>query len=144
MIEYVKNEVTLIIPMFSDMELAAAKTASVLAELMSFEEDSIDEIKLALIETCLNAFEHSRSQDKKVYIEFIMKEEELELRITDHGVGFKLNKVKTPNIKNALNGGRKRGWGLEIIKHLMDKVEIESSDKGTTITMVKKKSPHAD
>jgi len=139
--EDVKREVTLIIPMFPDMELAAARIASGLAQLMSFEEDNIDEIKLALVEACLNAFEHSKSQDKKVYINFIMKEDELELKIADRGVGFKLDKIKKPNIKDALEGGRKRGWGLEIIRNLMDKVEIESTDKGTTITMVKKKSP---
>jgi len=142
-VEYVKREVNLIIPMFPDMELAAARIASGLAQLMSFEEDIIDEIKLALVEACLNAFEHSKCQDKKVHIKFIMKEDELELKISDRGVGFKLDKVKKPNIKDALKGGHKRGWGLEIISNLMDKVEIESSDKGTTVTMVKKKKSPA-
>ena len=141
MAEDVKHEVTLIIPMFPDMELAATRIASGLAQLMSFEDNDIDEIKLALIEACLNAFEHSESQDKKVYIKFIMKGDELELKITDRGVGFKLDEVKKPDIRDALKCKRKRGWGLEIIRNLMDKVEIESSDKGTTLTMVKKKSP---
>ena len=141
MAEDVKREVTLIIPMFPDMELIAVRVASGLAQLMSFEEEDIDEVKLALIEACLNAFEHSKSQDKQVYIKFIIKRDELELKITDRGVGFKLDEVKKPDIKETLKRKRKRGWGLEIIKNLMDKVEIESTDKGTTITMVKKKSP---
>ncbi len=135
----VDREVTLIIPMFPNMELAAAQTAAGLAELMSFEEDNIDEIKLAIIETCLNAFEHSQSQDKKVYIEFIMRREELEFRITDRGVGFQLDQVTTPSIEEAMHGGRRRGWGLLIIRDLMDKVDVISGEDGTTITMIKRK-----
>lgn len=133
------KEVVLIIPVFPDMELAAAQTASILAELMDFEENSIDEIRLALIETCINAFEHSHSGDKKVYIQFLMKTDEIELRITDHGVGFNLDQVIVPNIENALKGKRKRGWGLEIIQNLMDDVKIDSGEEGTTITMIKRK-----
>jgi len=137
--EGVAKEVTLIIPIYPNMELAAAHTASVLAELMDFDENHIDEIKLALIETCINAFEHSQSKDKKVYIQFLLKEDEFELRITDHGVGFNLDKVTTPCIEDALKKKRKRGWGLAIITNLMDDVKIDSSDEGTTITMIKRK-----
>jgi anti-sigma regulatory factor (Ser/Thr protein kinase) len=34
---------------------------------------------------------------------------------------------------------RKRGWGLQIIRSLMDLVEIESGDWGTRIVMRKYK-----
>lgn len=137
--EEAPKEVVLIIPMFPNMELAAAHTASILAELMDFEEERIDEIKLALIETCINAFEHSHSNEKKVYIQFLMREDEIELRITDHGVGFNLDRVAVPSIEDALTGKRKRGWGLEIIRNLMDEVQVDSSKDGTTITMIKRK-----
>ena len=33
---------------------------------------------------------------------------------------------------------QKRGWGLEIIREMMDEVDIDSGDDGTTITMLKK------
>ena len=136
----VKREVVLIIPMYPNMELAAAQTASILAELMNFEENHIDEIQFAIIETCINAFEHSKSKDKRVVIKFIMRDDELELKITDHGVGFRLDAIKPPNIEEPIGSRlRKRGWGLEIIRNMMDEVNIESTGKGTTITMVKKK-----
>lgn len=135
-----KSEVVLIIPMYPNMELAAAQTAYTLAEIMDFEENHIDEIQFAIIETCINAFEHSRSEDKRVVIKFIMRDNELELKITDHGVGFRFDQVR-PSSRNGAVGGemRKRGWGLEIIRNMMDDVNVESSDKGTTITMIKKK-----
>ena len=37
--DQVKREVVLIIPIYPDMELAAAETASTLAEIMNFEEN---------------------------------------------------------------------------------------------------------
>ena len=61
----IAKRVILTIPMYRDMELAAAKTASVLAELMDFGEGEVEEIQLAIIETCINAFEHSRSDDQE-------------------------------------------------------------------------------
>jgi anti-sigma regulatory factor (Ser/Thr protein kinase) len=137
----VKREVTLIIPIYPKMEFAAAQTASILAELMEFEEDNIEEIQLAIIETCINAFEHSQSDDQRVFITFLMGDDELELKITDHGVGFRVDGVNASKIRrqSSPTGLQKRGWGLEIIRHMMDEVKIESNEDGTTITMVKKK-----
>ncbi|MCZ6678295.1 MAG: ATP-binding protein [Candidatus Poribacteria bacterium] len=140
MLDLAEREVILIIPMYPNMELAAAQTASILAEIMNFEENHIDEIQFAVIETCINAFEHSKRKDKPVVIKFIMKDDALELKITDCGVGFRLDQVKSSDRDGAVSKGlRKRGWGLEIIRHMMDEVNVESSDKGTTITMTKKK-----
>ena len=34
---------------------------------------------------------------------------------------------------------QKRGWGLEIIREMMDEVDVDSGDEGTTITMLKKR-----
>ena len=140
MSDQVKREVVLIIPMYPNMELAAAQTASILAELMNFEENHIDEIQFAIIETCINAFEHSQSEDKRVFITFIMKDDALELKITDRGVGFRLEPSKPSPIEEVMDGSmKKRGWGLEIIQSMMDEVSVESSEQGTTITMIKKK-----
>ena len=78
----------------------------------------------------------------KVFINFIMGDDELELRITDHGVGFRIDQVDDSRKQKSENKGlQKRGWGLEIIRHMMDKVDIESTENGTTVTMVKKKHP---
>ncbi len=136
------DQVLLTIPMRPDMELVAAKSASVIAESMSFSEQQIEEIQMATIESCINAFEHSNSADQKVFIEFIMRAHELEFKITDQGVGFAPeNRPKRRNSQPDLHSDmRKRGWGLEIIHALMDSVHIMSGEDGTTITMVKCKT----
>ncbi|MCY4404090.1 MAG: ATP-binding protein [Candidatus Poribacteria bacterium] len=82
------DEVLLTIPMRPDMELAAAKLASAIAELMSFNDDQIEGIQLAMIESCINAFEHSRSPDQSVVIQYIIRTNELEFKIIDQGIGF--------------------------------------------------------
>ena len=57
----------------------------------------------------------------------------------EQGVGFDSNTVKIPKIEQKIKSDHKRGWGLQLIKELMDTVEFESSSEGTTVTMTKKK-----
>ena len=133
------KDVDLIIPIIPEMELTAIKTAEAVAEFMKLDEDTIVEIKLALIEACINAFEHSQSQDGCISINFDIGERELTIQITDHGQGFDLKHVQEELKKRRQHGERRRGWGLTIMKELMDEVEIESDENGTTITMVKRR-----
>ena len=138
----IAKRVILTIPMYPDMELAAAKTASVLAELMDFGEGEVEEIQLAIIETCINAFEHSKSDDQEIHIEFLIMADELQFKVTDRGVGISPDTLDgsrvlgSPGIHTDL---RKRGRGLQIIRSLMDEVDIESSPNGTTVSVIKKK-----
>ena len=128
--------------MYPDMELAAAKTASVLAELMDFGEGEVEEIQLAIIEICINAFEHSKSDDQEVHIEFLLMADELQFKVTDRGIGISpdtLDGSRILGIPGAHTDLRKRGRGLQIIRSLMDEVDIESSPNGTTVNVIKKK-----
>ncbi len=138
----IAKRVILTIPMYPDMELAAAKTASVLAELMDFGEGEVEEIQLAIIEICINAFEHSKSDDQEVHIEFLLMADELQFKVTDRGIGISpdtLDGSRILGIPGAHTDLRKRGRGLQIIRSLMDEVDIESSPNGTTVNVIKKK-----
>jgi serine/threonine-protein kinase RsbW len=130
--------VELTLPVLPDMELAATKTAEVVSKHMGLNEDQAAEINMALIEACINAFEHSES-DKQIEIHFKIKDDLLEIQVTDKGIGFDKSKVAIPKIEEKLGSDYKRGWGLQLIKELMDTVEFESTEKGTTVTMTKKK-----
>ena len=130
--------VELKLPVLPDMELSATKTAEVVAKHMELSEEKSAEISMALIEACINAFEHSGS-DKQIEIHFRINDDQLEIQVTDKGKGFDKSKVKIPKIEEKLTSDRKRGWGLQLIKELMDTVEFESSSEGTTVTMTKKK-----
>ncbi len=62
--------VELTIPMLQNMELAAGRTAEAVAGVIQLDEDKTAEVSMALIEACLNSFEHSKSMDRRVYITF--------------------------------------------------------------------------
>ena len=121
-----------------NMELAATKTAEVVAKSMGLDEMKTAEINMALIEACINAFEHSKSKEN-IYITYSIDGDTLTIKVGDKGEGFDSEVVAIPNIDEKINSEHKRGWGLQLMKELMDTVEFESSESGTTVTMTKNK-----
>jgi serine/threonine-protein kinase RsbW len=131
--------VELKLPILPNMELIATQTADIIAKHMHLTEEQSGEISMALIEACINAFEHSKTENS-VYIHFIIEENSIIIKVIDQGIGFDKSKVEIPKIENKIgNDERKRGWGLQLIQALMDSVEFESTNSGTTITMIKNK-----
>lgn len=135
------REVTLTLPMVPDMEIEASRTATAMAESIAMSPDKIDEVRMAVVEACINAFEHSRSPDRHVYVTFEILggdgPESLRIKVRDSGVGFAPETIEEPDIQAKLKAERKRGWGLKIIRGLMDEVDIHSGQDGTTIVMCK-------
>ena len=134
-----RPKIELKLPVIANMELVAVQTAEVVVKHMDLSEDKAAEISMALIEACINAFEHSQAQNN-VFIHFILEENSLVIKVIDQGIGFDKAKVEIPAIENKLGTDeRKRGWGLQLIQELMDSVEFESGKDGTTVTMTKNK-----
>ena len=138
------REISMIIPVAPEMEIVATAQAAALGEYLSMTRDKIDEVKLALVEACINAFEHANCRDEQLYLTFRLGREPkgrqwLEIEVLDKGKGFDQNTVEEPSLARSLSGHRKRGWGLQIIKSLMDDVEITSGEWGTRILMRKYK-----
>jgi serine/threonine-protein kinase RsbW len=138
-----RREVHMTIPVAPEMEIAATAQVSAFGEWMEMGRDKIDEVKMAVVEACINAFEHSATPDRKVELTFRVGAEEggrgayLEVDVADAGHGFDPTRVRTPEIAAALRSSRKRGWGIKIIESLMDDVRIESGEHGTRIVMRK-------
>jgi len=138
------REISLTIPIAPDMELVATAQAAAVGEYIGMSRDKIDEIKLALVEACINAFEHAHARDDRVHVAFRVGKETvggewLEIEVRDQGQGFDAATVEAPSAEKTFGGRRKRGWGLKIIKSLMDHVEIASGEWGTRIVMRKYK-----
>jgi serine/threonine-protein kinase RsbW len=126
------------------MEIVATAQAAALGEHIGMSRDKIDEVKLALVEACINAFEHAHTRDERLHLVFrVGREEEgsdwLEVEVFDQGKGFDHLRIEPPTVEQTFQGKRKRGWGLQIIRSLMDGVQISSGDWGTRIVMRKYK-----
>ena len=138
------REVSLTIPVASDMEIVATAQVAALGEYIDMPHDKIDEVKLALVEACINAFEHANTRDDRVHLTFRVGRDEdgpdfLEVEVFDQGKGFDHSIVEVPTPEKTFTGGKKRGWGLQIMRSLMDSVAITSGEWGTKILMRKYK-----
>jgi serine/threonine-protein kinase RsbW len=142
------REIHLTIPVAPEMEIAATAQVAALGEWMELGRDKIDEVKMAVVEACINAFEHSGTLDHKVELKFRVATEGeagdaggartfLEVDVLDNGHGFDPARVSAPQIGEKLRAPHKRGWGLRIIRSLMDDVRIVSGERGTMIVMRK-------
>ena len=129
-----RTDVDLVIPMEQDMELTASKTAESVAEFMGLDPDKTAEVKLSVIEACINAFEHSQSKDQRLYVDFSLEEKELTVVMSDHGHGFYVSSALAKVKKRRAGGEQRRGWGLELMGTFMDEVDIESGQDGRRCT----------
>jgi serine/threonine-protein kinase RsbW len=138
------REVSMSIPVAPEMEIVATAQAAALGEYLGLSRDKIDEVKLALVEACINAFEHAHCRDEQLHLTFRLGRESkgrewLEVEVLDKGTGFDQSGVEEPSLQKTFVSHRKRGWGLQIIKSLMDEVDISSGEWGTRILMRKYK-----
>lgn len=136
-----ERQMELTLPMVPDIEIAAARAAGNLARELGMSSDDIDEMAHAMIEACINAREHSGSEDKRIYVRIVGTslgdgKPRIDIWISDRGKGFDLTEARSRRQK--LGAVHKRGWGLQIIEAHMDEVGISSGPEGgTTIHMVK-------
>lgn len=101
----------------------------------------LNEIKTIISEAVTNAIVHGYLNDesKKVYLEFDLQDDELQLIIKDKGVGIEnIEKAKEPLFSTKLQEER-AGLGFTIMEVFSDSLQIISEvNKGTTIICKKK------
>ncbi|MFL6274540.1 MAG: ATP-binding protein [Blastocatellia bacterium] len=131
------SEFELIIPIEGEAELIAARTVEQIARAADFDQESINQIKTALIEACINAAEHSDSPDRRIYQRFAIDEDRLIITVSNKGKTFGANDASAPAMPVAPAAARKRGRGLQIIRSLMDEVRFERADDGASLVMTK-------
>jgi serine/threonine-protein kinase RsbW len=139
------NEFTLILPMGGDNELLAATTVEQIARRLNFSPEAINQIKTAVVEACINAVEHSLSPDRKIYQRFRFENDKLIITISSRGIlpqniQGHIEEQSSEQVRHEENGDeteQRRGWGLKLIKALMDEVEFERVDEGTRLRMTK-------
>ena len=128
--------IELSVPSRPGLEQVAIDAAASIAKLMGFTEDRVEDLKTAVEEACINSIEHGNKQkgDSKVLVELIADEYKLQVDIHDRGDKIP-DDIQEPDIDAKIAKKQvPRGWGLFLIKNLMDKVEFEWSPETGNVT----------
>jgi serine/threonine-protein kinase RsbW len=129
----VKMQMT--IPPIEGIEDVPVAAVEALATKMGFSPDRVQDIAQALTEACVNAIIYSES-DADVEVVMLACQNSLILEVRDQGPGFEPDDVPAPNFELISELGVKNGgFGIHMIKALVDQLEIESSSKGTVVRM---------
>jgi len=129
----------LVLPQVARAELTASEAVDDLGRRVAFPRDTLAEVKLAVVEACLNALEYGAGE-----VEVVLAAHPdtvrpwIEVTVTDRGPGFDPSKVMRPVLEAKLHAQRKRGWGLELMRRLMDDVTITSRPGLTSIHMIRR------
>jgi serine/threonine-protein kinase RsbW len=129
---------SLVLPINSESELVAVRALEQIATYSDLDETNIEKIKVALIEACINAAEHSHSFEKKIRVYFTVQPEGIEILVEDRGQAFDPVAVQARMVRDAAPFSKKRGRGVALIKEMMDEVRFEKAEIGTRLYMIKK------
>lgn len=99
----------------------------------------LERIKTAVAEATMNAMEHGNKYqpDLPVIIRVLASDKKVTIRITDHGKGQPIPLPETPDLKAKLAGLQTpRGWGLFLIKNMVDEMNVTVDDVHHTVELV--------
>ena len=130
------KEFELVIPVGGETELIAAHALEEIARRYDFPAKAVNQMKTALVEACINAAEHGLSPDRKIYQKFAVSERKVVITVSNRGLRLADRMAAGAAEQSELGEGR-RGWGLNLIRSLMDDVRVEPVEDGTRIVMTK-------
>jgi serine/threonine-protein kinase RsbW len=115
-------------------EKIAMDAATSLARRMGFQHERIAALRTALAEAVTNAIEHGNAQDAamKVLVMLTVRPDELVVSVADQGLNqLDRNKTNvTPSIEASFAKTDKGGWGIWLIRELVDEVEFSTGPGG--------------
>lgn len=115
-------------------ERIAMDTAAALARRMGFTDERIDALRTAIGEAVTNAIEHGNQADAamKVVVVLTVRPDELVISVSDQGrKALDPEQTQTkPHILDAFQRADKGGWGIWLMRELMDEVEFSLAPGG--------------
>lgn len=108
---------------------------------LSMPEAQLERLKTAVAEATMNAMEHGNQyrSELPVSIRVLVSEANaaLAVHITDMGGGDSIIDAETPDLEAKLDGTQTpRGWGLFLIKNMVDEMHIRSDEKHHTVELI--------
>lgn len=126
--------VDLVLPNEAEYISLARYTASLMANQVQMNIEEVQDLRIAITEACTNAIKHGGTNSDYYNVNFSIDDENLTVTVIDQGCGFDVESVVEPKLGEQIGG-----FGIYLIRTLMDNLEIDShKDKGTTLKLQKK------
>lgn len=112
------------------------------AEEQGFSTQKVADIQLAVDEAYTNIIKHAYKNDsnQQVIINLEFDNEKMVVTLTDHGVGFDVEKYKRPNLKKQIEKKKRGGMGVYLIRKLMDEVTYHAKNHKNVLRMCKNRN----
>jgi serine phosphatase RsbU (regulator of sigma subunit)/anti-sigma regulatory factor (Ser/Thr protein kinase) len=120
-------------------EIQAMQTVVDAVQALDLPTTILERLKTAVAETTMNAIEHGNKyrEDLPVDIKVRASSTALSIRITDRGGGKDIPDPQTPNLEAKLAGLQSpRGWGLFLIKNMVDEMHITTDEIHHTVELI--------
>lgn len=117
---------------------AADRVAAAVAGL-ALSGAGLDRLKTAVAEATMNAMEHGNRYISylPVSIQVLASSGAVLVRVSDHGPGSPVSEAEQPDLEAKLEGTQSpRGWGLFLIKNMVDDVRITGDETHHTVELV--------
>jgi serine phosphatase RsbU (regulator of sigma subunit)/anti-sigma regulatory factor (Ser/Thr protein kinase) len=105
---------------------------------LGLEPARLERLKTAVAEATMNAMEHGNEYrpESKVGIRVAHGADTVRVRVTDRGRAGEVPEPEAPDLEAKLAGRqRPRGWGLFLIKEMVDEAREESDAEGHTLEL---------
>jgi serine/threonine-protein kinase RsbW len=98
-----------------------------IAAKTGFNEETQEQIALAVDEACTNVIKHAHHHDARRLMDIQIQTDAIKMKITitDKGRGFDITKLKDPDVEKFIKESKHGGLGIYLIKTLMDEVDYE-------------------
>jgi serine phosphatase RsbU (regulator of sigma subunit)/anti-sigma regulatory factor (Ser/Thr protein kinase) len=99
---------------------------------------SLERLKTAVSEAAMNAIEYGSAGRPEVPVDVTVAatDEEVLVRITDRALSGPIPDAEEPDLEAKLAGTQKaRGWGLFLIRHMVDRMDVTQHADGQTVTL---------
>ncbi|MGK2851697.1 MAG: ATP-binding SpoIIE family protein phosphatase [Candidatus Limnocylindrales bacterium] len=117
---------------------AMDRVAAAVADL-GLATDRLERLKTAVSEAAMNAIEYGSqgSADVPFDVDVAVTPTDVVVRVTDRALsGAVPTDAETPDIERKLAGEQKpRGWGLFLIEHMVDAMDVSTDDEAGTQTV---------
>jgi serine phosphatase RsbU (regulator of sigma subunit)/anti-sigma regulatory factor (Ser/Thr protein kinase) len=126
------------LPGESGTERAAMDRVAAAVAGLQLPPERLERLKTAVSEATMNAVEYGSANRADVPVQIVVEQlgPDLLVHITDRALSGPIPDAEVPDLDAKLAGVQKpRGWGLFLIRNMVDDVSIRATDAGQTVTL---------